>query len=74
MRSNTTNVLRNTWTKESDARFKKKKKKSDKQSDSNKNQIALSGWQEIFVVPVNNFSVMSRRSHRFLGITSIFRE
>ena len=25
-------------------------------------------------VPVNNFSVMSRRSHRFLGITSTFWE
>ena len=25
-------------------------------------------------VPVNNFSVMSGRSHRFLGITSTFRE
>ena len=24
-------------------------------------------------VPVNNFSVMSGRSHRFLGITSTFR-
>ena len=24
-------------------------------------------------VPVNNFSVMSERSHRFLGITSTFR-
>ena len=25
-------------------------------------------------VEANNFSVMSRRSHRFLGITSTFRE
>ena len=24
-------------------------------------------------IPVNNFSVMSGRSHRFLGITSTFR-
>ena len=27
-----------------------------------------------FNVPVNNFSVMSGRSHRFLGITSTFWE
>ena len=27
----------------------------------------------ILNVPVNNFSVMSGRSHRFLGITSTFR-
>ena len=27
-----------------------------------------------FNVPVNNFSVMSGRSHRFLGIVSTFRE
>ena len=28
----------------------------------------------LFNVPVNNFSVMSGRSHRFLGITSTFWE
>ena len=33
----------------------------------------LVGWL-ILNVPVNNFSVMLARSHRFLGITSTFRE
>ena len=33
----------------------------------------LVGWL-ILNVPVNNFTVMLGRSHRFLGITSTFRE
>ena len=38
---------------------------------------AVTVLQILFVlmlnVPVNNFSAMSGRSHRFMGITSIFR-
>ena len=44
-------------------------------------QSAMIGIDKIFClfvlrlyVPVNNFSVMSGRSHRFLGITSTFWE
>ena len=39
-------------------------------------KIKLQGWlvDLIFNVPVNNFSVMLRRSHYFLGITSTFGE
>ena len=34
----------------------------------------LVGWLILILnVPVNNFSVMLGRSHRFLGITSTFR-
>ena len=44
--------------------------------------ILTSVWPEMFFVlfllwfnvPVNNFSVMLRRSHLFLGITSTFGE
>ena len=40
--------------------------------------LELNPCSEIFVlrlnIPVNNFSVMSGWSHRFLGITSTFRE
>ena len=37
----------------------------------------MDGWSFLLVlmlnIPVNNFSAMSGRSHRFLGITSTFR-
>ena len=43
-------------------------------TDINPNEVQILFFLFLFNVPVNNFSVMLRQSHLFLGITSTFGE